>query len=51
MIENAHWSDDTHCEIIATIDGRTVQIPADPGNRHYQDIARLGITIAPPRAS
>jgi len=50
MIEQARWMDETHSEIIATIDGRAVQIPADPRNRHYQDILRLGIEIAEPAA-
>lgn len=46
MIENARWADDAHSIILATIDGRPAQIPADPSNRHYKDIMRLGIAIA-----
>lgn len=48
MIENPTWADETHCQIIATIDGKTVQIPADPRNRHYQELIRSGAEIAPP---
>lgn len=46
MLENARWADEGQSVILATIDGKDVQVPADPSNRHYQDIVRLGIVIA-----
>lgn len=46
MIEDARWADEGQSIILATIDGKPVQVPADPANRHYQDIVRLGIKIA-----
>lgn len=46
MIEDARWADEGQSIILATIDGKPGSIPADPANRHYQDIVRLGIVIA-----
>lgn len=38
MIDAAQFSDEAHTTIRAVMDGVTVLVPADPGNRHYQEI-------------
>lgn len=50
-ITGVQWSDESHSEVMATVDGQKWQIPADPKNRFYAEILRDGIEIAPPPAS
>lgn len=46
MIENARWLDEAHTQIVALVDGRQMQIPADMDNRHYRDLVANGIVVA-----
>jgi hypothetical protein len=44
---NVKFADENHTEIYANIDGEEATIPAVPGNLHYDELVRQGITPDP----
>lgn len=48
QITNARYVDASRSMILAEVNGQETCIPVDPRNRHYQDLIRLGVTVAEP---
>jgi hypothetical protein len=48
IITDLKWADKEHTTVSAIVDGKQLWIPADPMNRHYAEILRLGMAIAEP---
>lgn len=50
-IESARYADPENMVIKATIDGKEINVPLDPANRHYAEIMRQveagSLTIQP----
>lgn len=46
-IQNAIYTSPENNSISAAINGKQVSVPVAPGNRHYDEMVELGITIAP----
>ncbi|MDX2265457.1 MAG: hypothetical protein NW215_10855 [Hyphomicrobiales bacterium] len=45
-IDWARWADSERGSLIAMIDGVTMCVPAEGGNRHYDAILASGVEIA-----
>lgn len=44
--ENARWLDADHSAIDCLFEGVKTSFPAQPGNRHYDDLVALNVTIS-----
>lgn len=46
-VASARWANAAQTAIVAEIDGQTIHVPDDPGNRDRQIIEAAGVEIAP----